>query len=233
VTVAIFTIRPEPGATATVEAGRTVGLEIERCPLFEVKPLAWSAPAPAHIDALLIGSANAIRHGGAGLEAFRGKPVYAVGSATAKAAGDAGFPVAVTGRGGLQALLDEMSGPLRLIRLAGAEHILLFPPAGIKIETRIAYDTTPLPLSGPAAEWMRGGALVLLHSAAAAWHFAAECDRCGIPRGAIALATLGPRIAKAAGDGWRELREAGEPTEAALLALARDMCHDLQRRSGG
>jgi uroporphyrinogen-III synthase len=67
---------------------------------------------------------------------------------------------------------------------------------------------------------------VLLHSAVAARHLAAECDRLGIPRAAIALAALGQRIAAAAGEGWRELRAAAAPRDATLLALARDMCHD-------
>ena len=70
------------------------------------------------------------------------------------------------------------------------------------------------------------GGLVLLHSAAAARHFATECDRLAIHRGDIRLAALGQRIAEAAGAGWAALRSAAEPNEAALLALAREMCHD-------
>jgi uroporphyrinogen-III synthase len=46
-----------------------------------------------------------------------------------------------------------------------------------------------------------------------------------VPRNAIGLAALAPRIADAAGDGWRDVRSAAQPSEAALLALARDMCH--------
>jgi uroporphyrinogen-III synthase len=70
------------------------------------------------------------------------------------------------------------------------------------------------------------GALVLLHSAAAARHFAAECERLAVQRGAIRLAALGPRIAEAAGAGWADVRSATEANEPALLALARDMCHE-------
>jgi uroporphyrinogen-III synthase len=87
-----------------------------------------------------------------------------------------------------------------------------------------------LPLPAPLAECLGEGALVLLHSAAAARHFAAECDRLGVARGAVGLAALGPRIAAAAGEGWHGVRAAGEPREAALLALAREMC---QTRPGG
>ena len=220
----VLAIRPEPGGSATVEAGRAMGLSIEAHPLFEIRPLAWDAPAPEGIDALLLGSANAVRHGE--LEAFRAKPVYAVGEATAAAAQAAGLTIAAIGRGELQGLVDTLPGPLRMLRVTGAEHVPLALPAGIEVATRIAYESIPLPLPQPLAERLRNGALILLHSAAAARHFARECDRLGVPRSAVSLAALGPRIAAAAGEGWGEVRSAPEPREAALLALARDMCHE-------
>jgi uroporphyrinogen-III synthase len=221
----VLTIRPEPGCAATVAAGQAMGLTIEGCPLFEIRPLTWEPPAPERIDALLFGSANAVRHGGAVLDAFKARPVYAVGAVTAAAAEAAGFTLAATGRGELQPLVDTLTGPLRLLRVTGAEHVPLELPEGIEVETLVAYESVPLPLPGHLAERLREGALVLLHSAAAARHFASECDRCGIPRCVFSLAALGPRIEAAAGEGWREIRSAGEPREAALLALAREMCH--------
>ena len=221
----ILTIRPEPGCAATVEAGHAVGIRVEGHPLFEIQPRVWQPPATDAIDALLIGSANAVRHGGSSLHALRAKPVHVVGKATAAVAEAAGFIVASIGRADLQSLVDTLAGPLRLLRLTGAEHVPLEMPAGIEIDTRVAYESVPLRLPHELAENLRGGALVLLHSAAAARHFTSECDRCGVPRSAIALAALAPRIAQAAGEGWREVGSAAEPSEAALLALARDMCH--------
>lgn len=227
---AILALRPEPGSSATVAAGRKVGLDIAATPLFEVRPLPWAPPAPGDVDGLLLGSANAIRHGGSALALLRGKPVYAVGRATAAAAEEAGFTVAAAGRGELQSLVASLVPPLRLLRLTGAEHVALEPPAGIAIETRIAYESAPLPMSADTAARLTQGALVLLHSAAAARHFAAECDRLGLARGRVRLAALGPRIAAAAGDGWREVRSAVCPDEAAMLALARQMCHEPTQR---
>jgi uroporphyrinogen-III synthase len=223
----IVAIRPEPGCSATVEQGREAGLAVEGWPLFEVRPLSWDQPPPEPIDGLLLGSANALRHAGAGLAAFRGKPAYAVGQATAAAAEAAGLRIAGVGQGGLQPLLDGLRPPLALLRLAGEEHVPLRRPHGIVIETRVVYRNVALPLPEGLADTLGGGALVLLHSAAAARHLGAECDRRGIARSAVALAALGPRIAEAAGDGWRVCRAATEPRDAALLALARDMCHDL------
>lgn len=225
----ILAIRPEPGCAATVEAGRRMGLAIEGCPLFEVRPLAWDPPPPEQIDGLLLGSANAVRHGGPALATYRGKRAFAVGSATADAAEAAGLTVAAVGQGGLQALLDTLCPSLALLRLAGEDHVPLSPPPGIVVATRVAYCTPGLPLPEPLAATLRSGRVVLLHSAAAARHFGAECDRLDVPRAAIALAALGPRIAAAAGDGWGEVRAADTPGDAALLALAGDMCHDPHR----
>jgi uroporphyrinogen-III synthase len=224
--IPIVAIRPEPGCSATVARGREAGLEIDSCPLFDVQPLAWDPPRPDEIDGLLLGSANAVRLAGPGLEGFREKPVLAVGRMTAAAARDAGLKVAATGRGGLQPLLATVRPPRTLLRLAGEEHVPLAPPLGVVVETRIVYRSEPLAMPAAMAERLRGGAVLLLHSAAAARHLAAECERLGLPRAALALAALGPRIADAAGNGWRAVRSVDEPREAALLALARDMCHE-------
>ncbi len=226
----ILTIRPQPGSRATVAAGRAMGLPIESCPLSEIRPLEWSLPA-GPFDGLLLGSANALGFGGQFVDKLVEKPVYAVGEATAAAARERGFTVARTGRGGLQALLDGLAGEtLRLLRFAGRKRMSVSPPPGITLETVLAYESLPLPLPSEVAERLGGGALVLLHSAAAARHFAAECERLAVQRRAIRLAALSQRIAEAAGVGWAEVRFASEPNEAALLALARDMCHEPPSR---
>jgi uroporphyrinogen-III synthase len=226
----ILAIRPEPGCSATVAAGKAAGLAIEACPLAEIRALPWTLP-PGVFDGLLLGSANALRCGGPLVDNLVDKPVYAVGTATADAARERGFAVARTGNAGLQALLDGFAGQrLRLLRLAGRERVPLTPPPGIAVETEVVYESVSLPLPEPLAGRLRGGGLVLLHSAGAARHFADECDRLAIHRGDIRLAALGPRIAEAAGQGWAAVRAASEPNEAALLALAREMCHDPPSR---
>ncbi|MBC7159029.1 MAG: uroporphyrinogen-III synthase [Porphyrobacter sp.] len=223
----VLAIRAQPGCAATVGAGAAAGLAVEPWPLFEIRPLAWPAPPPDAVNALLLGSANALRHGGPALAAYRGKPALCVGEATADAARAAGLDVAAIGSGGLQALLDTQPRlPPSLLRIAGEEHLPLASPPGVAILTRIAYRSVAAPLPPALAARLSGGAVVLLHSAAAAQHLAAECDRLAIPRAALALAALGPRIAAAAGSGWRALRWAQAPCEGALLALAAQMCHD-------
>jgi uroporphyrinogen-III synthase len=224
VTLHLLALRPEPGLAATLEKARALGLEATGIALSEIRAVAWDCPDTAAIDGLLIGSANAILHGGENLAALTGKPVYAVGEATAAAARAAGFTVAMTGSGGLQGVLDAIEGPRHLLRIAGEEHVPLTAPPGVTFAEVIAYRSVPLPLDPAAPLLASGRALVLLHSAATARHFAAECDRIGLARAAIALAALGPRIAAATGEGWAAVHTAATPDEAALLQLAFDLC---------
>ncbi len=206
-----------------------MGLRAQAHPLSEIVPLQWHMPGGA-FDGILAGSANAFRQGGALLGELTGQPVYAVGASTAEAAGESGFRVAVTGKGGLQTVLDELAGQrLRLLRIAGEDHVPLDPPAGVTMATVIAYRVAALPVSPDLASSLERGAVVLLHSAAAAEHFAAEVDRLGLARCAIRLAALGQRIAAAAGPGWASVSAADEPNDPALLALARELCHEPLR----
>ncbi len=227
----ILVIRPEPGCAATLAAGRHAGLalELEGCPLSEIRPLAWEPPPAESFDALLLGSANALRHAGPALANYQGKPSLAVGATTAEAAREFGLAIIATGSGGLQVLLDALAAsgrlPPRLLRITGAEHVALQPPPGSSIETQIAYESAPLLLPPALAARLAQGGGVLLHSAAAARRLAAECRRLAVPRAQVALAALGPRIAAAAGEGWRRVLVAAEPSEAALLALAAHLCH--------
>lgn len=218
-------IRPQPGCDATLTVARDLRLDARGFPLFEVKPVAWEPPAPSAIDALVIGSANAIRHAGANLALYAGKPAYTVGRATAEVAQQAGLAIAMVGSGGLQAVLDRLDPAHgRILRLAGRERLEMSPPPGVEMIERVVYASEPLPMPEELAALLSSPALVALHSAEAARHFAAECDRLGIERGPISLAVIGPRVAEAAGDGWAAVETAERPDDTALLALAYNMC---------
>jgi uroporphyrinogen-III synthase len=224
----LIALRPEPGLAATLDRASALGLAITGHALSEIRPVAWDCPDPDGIDGLLIGSANAILHGGENLARLTDKPVYAVGETTAAAARAAGFTIAMTGSGGLQGVLDAIAAPCHLLRIAGEEHVPLTAPPGVSFAEVIAYRSAMLPLD-PLAPLLASGQgtatpLVLLHSAATAAHFAAECDRLGIARAAVRLAALGPRIAAAAGEGWAAVHTAARPDEAALMQLAFDLC---------
>ena len=225
----LIVIRPEPGNASTVAAAIAMGLNAIGVPLFTAVPRPWAAPAAGAFDALLVGSANVFRLGGPGLAACRALPVHAVGAATARAAAAAGFTVSVTGTGGLQAVLAQVPAGTRLLRLAGEERVPLVPPAGVTIEERVVYASQPVAMPATLAALLGQPAVVMIHSAAAARHLAAECDRLGLDRARIALATIGSRASAAAGPGWRAVAEADSPAEAPLLAKARDLCHTAAR----
>ena len=226
----VFAIRPQPGLSATIAAGHALGLDIYGEPLFEIHPAEWDAPDPATIDALLIGSANAIRHGGPQLDLLRGKPVHAVGRMTADLAIKAGFSVERIGNGGLQSLLRPANhvgpAPRRFLRLCGSERVELDVPAGVSVEERTVYQAAPVCISPHFAMLLQSGGIVLLHSAAAARHLAEECARLGIATNALVLAALGPRVTEGIGGDWGGIHHAASPNDSALLALAKDMCQD-------
>ena len=227
--IPLIVIRPEPGCSATLRAAHDAGLPVHGFPMFAVEPVAWDAPPREAVDAVLIGSANALRHGGAALDTYRGLPAYVVGEATAAAARAAGFPVAMTGTGGLQAVLDGVPSG-RLLRLGGRERIVLHPPAGVSIIERTVYASNPVPMPPELSAMLGKPAVVLLHSAEAARHFAAECDRLGIVRDGIALGVIGPRVAAAAGAGWAVVDCAERPDDQALLALAGRLCQTARQQ---
>lgn len=223
--IPLAVIRPQPGCAATVAAARALDLDTHGFPLFAVEPLAWDPPATESFDALLLGSANAPRHAGAALAAYAGKPAYTVGATTAEAARAAGLEVIASGVGGIKALLPLLRPEHRhLLRLSGRERMELTPPRGVTIDERVVYASEPLPLPPALERLLAAPAVVVLHSAEAAHHLAALCDEHRLDRGRIALATIGPRVTRAAGPGWAAIRTATTPNDTALLALARDLC---------
>lgn len=219
-------IRPLPGAKATARRFREAGWRVLVHPLFAIEPLEWQPGDARRHDAILFGSANALRHGGPNLRALVGLPAMCVGAATAQAARKAGFEVIATGTGGLQSLVPEAVARSfhRLLRISGESHVPLELPHDMSLETRVAYRVAAKPFDAALSERLRHGATVLLHSGDAAAHFAAQCDANDCARDAIGLACLAPRIAEAAGDGWRTVAVAERPDDAALLACARQLC---------
>ncbi len=225
--IPLVIIRPEPGASATLSAARAMGLDARAFPLFKVRPLDWEPVPPENIDALVLGSANTLRHGGRALARYRGMPAYAVGEKTAEAGRAAGLEIVAVGNDRLQQVMARLDpSHRRLLRLAGRERVGLSLPEGVSLTVREVYASEPQPFPRKLAELLAKPSVVLLHSGEAAAHFARGCDEAGVPRGNIALAAIAPRVAARAGEGWASLRSAPETNDTALLVMASRMCQD-------
>ncbi len=223
--IPLAVIRAQPGCDSSVARARGLGLDARAFALFAMQPCAWQVPDAGQFDAVLAGSANAFRHGGESLVRLRQLPVLAVGPATAQAARASGFAVGATGQGGLQLLLDQLPpGMTRLLRLCGCERVALAPPVGVTVDERVVYAAEALPMPAALRDFLARPCVVALHSGEAAAHFAALCEARQVARGHVALAAIGPRVAQAAGTGWADVQAAGRPDDAALLALAAQMC---------
>jgi uroporphyrinogen-III synthase len=209
--IPLVVLRPEPGASATAIQARAMGLEVRTIPLFEVAPLPWTAPDPGLFDAIVLTSANAIRHGGPELERLKSLPVHAVGAVTAAAARAAGFSVATIADGGLQAM--GLPPNDKLLHLAGRDHL----PSGAAM-TIAVYDARPI--ASPVGLDALDRSVAAVHSPRAGRRLA-ELVR---DRSAIAIAAISPAAAEACGFGWKSVEAAANPSESALLALAARLC---------
>jgi uroporphyrinogen-III synthase len=209
-------LRPEPGASATAERASAMGLEPLVMPLFEIRPVDWEAPDAGSFDALLLTSANAVRHAGEPLQKLRQLPVHVVGEATAAAARDAGFDIASTGDAGVERLLGSIESDVRLLHLCG-EH---------RTESHARQPITAIPVYRAADlpmpdnfNWI-AGQVAAVHSPRAGRRLA-ELE---IDRSTVRIAAISEAAASAAGPGWERCEAADTPDEEALLALAARLC---------
>jgi len=213
----LLVLRPEPGAGATVERARALGLDAFAAPLFEIESVEWVAPQPDAFDGLLLTSANAVHFGGRQLQSLRGLRVYAVGEATAAAARESGFEIAATGHSGVDGLLGWVAPDLRLLHLCGADRRdPRDPPQSITSVTVYRSREIEAPRLSESA-----GSVALIHSPRAGRRFAELVQN----RDLIAIAAISQAAAEAAGAGWKSIDVAAEPTDDALLALAARLCN--------
>lgn len=219
----VVILRPEPGNSATAARLSKVGLTPVPIPFFDVHPLVWPVPDPEAFDGLLLTSANAVRHGGAGLAALRSLPVLAVGAATAATAREAGFAVVHCGSTDVADLLHSARGFSRLLWLAGRERTAIehralaavIPVYASEPIALVAADVAALPES-----------VILLHSARAGERLALEARRHGIARAAIRIAAISSKTAAAVGAGWERIAIASAPDDDSLIAAALPLAID-------
>lgn len=222
----LIVLRPEPGASETKRRAEALGLKTTLMPLFKIEPVAWEAPDPAGFDALLLTSANAVRHGGDQLHAMRGLKTHCVGQATADAARDAGFDIGSVGKAGVERLLGSIESDERLLHLAGEDKTQIDRPKQA-ITTVTVYRSAELP--APVNLDQANDAIVLVHSGRAGARFCRLADAAALDRSKIAIAAISELAAVAAGDGWERRESAVRPDERSLLELACAMCNTAER----
>lgn len=211
----LLLLRPEPGLTASRERAETMGLEVVACPLFDVVPLAWSAPDADQFDALLLTSANAVREAGPGLDAYRALPVHAVGQATAAAAEAADLRVETTGSGGVEALLSDMPDTLRLLQLCGRHRASSGHVEGVTTVPVYESRQVDRPTLPDLSDMV-----VAVHSPRAG----RRLDELTRLRATGRIAAISEAAAAACGTGWHSITVASQPNDAELLALAAKLC---------
>jgi uroporphyrinogen-III synthase len=213
----IAVLRPEPGNRVTAAAIEARGRQAIRLPLFEARPLAWDVPDPDGFDALLLTSANAVRHAGTGLTRLLALPVYAVGEATAEMARRAGFAVVGVGAAGAEALVLQAGalGVRNALHLAGREHMLAAEGIVTMVVTVYASDALPI-ATGMTAKL--AGAVILVQSARAGARLAEIVAPAR--RGGIALVATSARAAAAAGEGWETVAVPPDFRGTALIDAA-------------
>lgn len=213
----VLVLRPEPGASATVRTARCMGLDAIAVPLFRIEPVEWSAPDAARFDGVLLTSANAVRCGGGQLTSLRAIKAYAVGEATADAARHAGFDIAAIGDAGVDRLLASIDPNLRLLHVCGTDRREPEQPRQAIVALPV-YESSviesPDLTSAP-------GNIALIHSPRAGCRFAELVAN----RASVAIAAISQAAADAAGDGWRQISIAEQPSDEALLVLAASLCN--------
>lgn len=225
----VIILRPQPGADATAHAARALGLETMLSPLFEIAPLEWTPPDPEQFDALMLTSANAARRAGPGLMRYAALPLFVVGEATAQVARAAGLTPTHIGTRDAAALVEDMrrEGIGQALHLCGADAVAA-EADGLSIQRIAVYHSRK---TGDALGSLRPEDICLVHSPRAAARLAAL-----VPperRSSLSLIAISDATRDAAGPGWADAIAAPSPTDAAMLALAQELCHkpSTQRRT--
>ncbi len=227
----VLITRPEPMASETASRVAALGFTPVIAPMLQIRPVRATLPSPETVQAVLVTSAVAIDMIPA---AFHGKPLLAVGDATADAARRAGFTAVHSAGADAQVLAGVATklfspdrGPLLLAAREGLGEPLELDlnDRGFRVLRHAVYAIAiPPALPERAAEALQGGALeaalffsadtarafVRLVKAAGMSEWVAEIDAVAIGKpAAVALERLP----------WRSVKTAAHPTQDEMLAL--------------
>jgi uroporphyrinogen-III synthase len=229
----IWVTRASPGAEATAARLEAMGLAPLVDPLLEVRDLSPSLDLTG-VAALAFTSINGVA-AFARLHADRGRPVFAVGDRTARAAREAGFETVASADGDVEALAALILGQAG--RLDGAvlhpcalepagDLVSLLAAAGLSARRVAIYETTdrdPAPATLAGLDALEA---VLLHSPRAARvlsRWLMERPAPGLRALCLSAAAAEPLGTPARAGRLGRVTSAPRPTETALLDLLGDL----------
>jgi uroporphyrinogen-III synthase len=228
----VLITRPEPGATETAARLFALGLNPIVAPVLSI--IAREVRAPDHVAAILMTSRNVVSLCPASL---RDCPVFAVGSATATLATEAGFSHVLDANGDAGALANLVAGAL-----SPADGSLFLPAGqgqgtvlatslrrlGFHVVRRVAYQAAGVPvMPEAAATHLRQGDL------AAAMFFSGETSRhfvrllraaklAGVVHDIEAVSISERAAVPLRALRWRRISVAAKPNQDAMLVLLND-----------
>jgi uroporphyrinogen-III synthase len=235
----VLVTRPQPGASRTRARLDAAGFTPVVLPLTEIVPLEATLPR-GDVAALVVSSANAIRHAPAKLVSYlSGKPVFAVGDETAAAAKTAGFADVRSSAGRAADLARDVAASLP----AGAPTVYLcgrvrldtleaqLAERGLHVLPVETYDTHErLPALGEFAALDAGGSIAaaLVYSAKGAACLARLVSpRSGTIFRSTAFICISPRVAGELADvASGSVIAAETPDEDAMFDLLAELGHD-------
>ncbi len=229
--------RPGDDGARLAEALRQIGHDPILEPLLTIRLFDGPPLDLAGTQAILATSANGVR-AIVGRTEKRDIPLYAVGDATARTAREAGFSEVFSADGDVEALASLVQAKLEpsngsLVHIAGTEVAGdlagRLSGAGFTVRREVLYESEPANSLSPSAiaaiKEERIDA-VLVYSPRTAATLSRLIRKARLVRDCrrIELLCLSPAVAEAAHDiPWARTRLASEPTQEAMLALARDL----------
>ncbi|MEK9660715.1 MAG: uroporphyrinogen-III synthase [Alphaproteobacteria bacterium] len=229
---AVLLTRPLADSRETAAFLAARGIDTVIAPLMEIA-VRDEVPPLADVQAVLITSANGLR-AFAGQSARRDIPVFAVGDASARAAGAAGFVTVESAAGDVHDLANLVRRRLRpavgaLLHPAGTvlagDLAAMLAADGFDVRRYVAYAAKPADrLPDAAVQALRDGtiAAVLLYSPRTATLFRDLADAAGMARYCAKIEAL--CLSQAVMDAlspmvFRDIRVALRPDQASLLSL--------------
>ena len=228
----VLITRPEPGASETAGRLTALGFLPIVAPVLSIIPRQVSAPD--RVAATLLTSRNAVSGCPASLH---DRPVFAVGTATATRAAEAGFRHVFNADGDATALASLVGGTLApmhgsLFLPAGRGHGMELAASlrrrGFRVIRRVAYQAAGVSvLPDAVATYLRQGQLTaaMFFSAETACQFGRLLHAADLTDAVrdVAAVSISERAAVPLRRlSWRRIRVAAEPNQDAMLVLLND-----------